>query len=142
MGGLTMIPAMQTALVPLAMTVSFQAIMLYAEITDDFNPIHVDPEFARTTAMGDVIAHGTLSLNLVWQSLELTFGAEPLEHISIDIRFIKPVYIDDTVTAGGEQQNNDQNRYDIWIKNQHGVKVIEGVANRGGDQNENDQKTK
>ncbi len=134
-----MTPAVQTGLVPLAMTVSYQAIMLYAEITDDFNPIHVDPAFARTTAMGDVIAHGTLSLNLVWQSLELTFGAAPLEHMTIDIRFMKPVYIDDTVTAGGEQQANDRQRYDIWIKNQHGVKVIEGVANLGGDPNENSQ---
>ena len=42
-----------------------QAILAYAELTGDFNPIHVDPEFAAKTPMGGVIAHGTLSLNLI-----------------------------------------------------------------------------
>jgi len=41
--------------------IDMAAILAYAEITGDFNPIHVDPAFAATTAMGGVIAHGTLS---------------------------------------------------------------------------------
>ncbi len=46
----------------------------YAELTGDFNPIHVDPEFAATTPFGGVIAHGTMSLNLIWQAAAASLG--------------------------------------------------------------------
>jgi acyl dehydratase len=66
------------------------AIRLYAEITDDFNPIHVDPEFAATTPMRGIIAHGMLSLNLIWQSLRATYGSQAQDgarhqHADLDI---------------------------------------------------------
>ena len=43
-------------------TVSESDIYLFAGITGDFDPIHVDQEFARTTQYGQRIAHGALIL--------------------------------------------------------------------------------
>lgn len=108
-----------------------QAILTYAEITDDFNPIHVDAEFAAKTAMGGVIAHGTLSLNLIWQSLAATFGAQALRGAQVEVKFAKPVRDGDTVEAGGSRSLEREGRYDVWVRNQDGVNVIEGTAELG-----------
>jgi len=115
-------------LAPAALQVDRQAILAYARITGDFNPIHVDPEFAARTPLGGVIAHGTLSLNLIWQSLAATFGSEALRGAAIDIRFTKPVREGDRVEAGGRRSADAPGRFDVWVRNQDGIAVIEGTA--------------
>lgn len=115
-------------LTPVALKVDRQAILAYAQITGDFNPIHVDPEFAARTPLGGVIAHGTLSLNLIWQSLAATFGSEALRGAAIDIRFTKPVREGDMVEAGGRRSVDAPERFDVWVRNQDGINVIEGTA--------------
>jgi 3-hydroxybutyryl-CoA dehydratase len=115
-------------LTPVALHIDRQAILSYARITGDFNPIHVDPEFAAKTPLGGVIAHGTLSLNLIWQSLAATFGSEVLRGAAIDVRFTKPVRVGDTVEAGGRRSADVPGRYDVWVRNQEGTNVIEGTA--------------
>src|SRR5512140_3275116 len=82
-------------------------IRAYAELTGDFNPIHLDPVFAASTPMGGVIAHGTLSICLLWQAVVRTFGAAAFEAPELDIRFLKPVRAGETLTAGGEQNSAD-----------------------------------
>ena len=110
-----------------ALAVDMPAIRAYADITGDYNPIHVDPAFAATTPMGGVIAHGTMSLNLVWQSIQATFGAEAAAAASIDVRFAKPVRVGDRVEAGGTETDTP-GRFEVWVRNQDGVAVIEGTA--------------
>jgi len=100
---------------------------LYAQVTGDFNPIHVDPEFAAKTEMGSVIAHGTLSLNLIWQSLELTLGTDVLSRMELDVRFKQPVRIGDVIDASGSLAG-DALSYAVFARNQNGVNVIEGTA--------------
>lgn len=119
-------------LLPRSKRIDRQAILLYAEITDDFNPIHVDDEFAARSPMGGIIAHGMLSLNLVWQSLRATFGDGGSEGIELSIRFTRPVRIDDVVTAGGTLADAGAGRYDVWVRNQAGETVIAGTATRQG----------
>jgi len=101
------------------------AIRLYADITNDFNPIHIDPEFARQTAMGGIIAHGMLSLNLVWQSLRESLGDDVAAGAVLDVRFVRPVREDDVVTAGGERRADGEG-FDVWVRNQKGEPVIVG----------------
>jgi acyl dehydratase len=113
---------------PITMKVDRPAILAYAGITGDFNPIHVDPEFAAKTSMGGIIAHGTLSLNLIWQSLAASFGTDALRGASLDIRFSRPVRDGDTVQAGGRLSEVEPGLYDVWVRNQHEVSVIEGTA--------------
>lgn len=114
------------------------AILDYAQITGDFNPIHVDPAFAATTPMGGVIAHGTLSMNLIWQLLSANFGIDACRGASIDIRFARPVRIGDRVTAGGVSR--PEGGYDVWVRNQEGVAVIEGTMQPGDPQAHGEQR--
>ena len=102
------------------------AIRRYAEITDDFNPIHLDPEFAATTPMRGIIAHGMLSLNLIWQSLRKTYGPGAADVARLEVRFVRPVRENDTVSARGRMREGAAGVYDVAIENQHGELVITG----------------
>lgn len=113
-------------LVTVSKTIDRSAIRLYAEITDDFNPIHVDPEFAATTPMRGIIAHGMLSLNLIWQSLRATYGARAAEGATLEVRFVRPVRENDVVSAGGRLQPASSAAYDVVVANQNGEPVITG----------------
>lgn len=113
-------------LIESSLTVDHSAIQKYAKITNDYNPIHVDPEFAKNTPFGDVIAHGTMSLSLIWQSATRSFGKDAVAVAKLNIRFSKPVRNGDTVTAGGLQSTDDPNRYEVFVKTQNDDVVIKG----------------
>ena len=117
-------------LTPITLQVTAEAILAYAELTNDYNPIHLDPEFAKTTAMGGVIAHGTMSLNLMWQALAQTLGSAALPKGVMQIRFQRPVRIGQQVTAQGEALADAPSDYAIWVENVAGVRVIEGTFKR------------
>lgn len=110
--------------------VDFQAILDYADLTNDRNPIHVDHEFAAKTPFGGVIAHGTMSVALIWQALARTLGKDVLERVDLDIRFLKPVRIGDCVAGGGDLRPGTESVYDVWVRTQagEGEPVISGTA--------------
>lgn len=98
------------------LTVQPALIAAYAKLTNDFNPIHLDPEFAARTPMGGVIAHGTMSIGLIWQSLQRSLGAKAFEDAKLDIRFIKPVRLGENLVAGGQSRSGELGVYDVWVR--------------------------
>lgn len=108
--------------------VDFASIMNYADVTNDYNPAHVDKAFADASPMGGIIAHGTMSVALIWQALRNSLGVQALGKINMEIRFVRPVRINDTVTGGGQLQPNSEDCYDVWVRNQNGEDVILGTA--------------
>ena len=120
---------MPDTLIPFERLVDRQSITDYAVLTNDFNPIHVDPGFAANTPFGDVIAHGTMSVALIWQSLAKTLGDSAIAGMVLDIRFFKPVRVGDRVCGGGELRSGSPTAvYDVWVKNQNGEVLIGGTA--------------
>lgn len=121
---------METTLKTSSRHVDFQSILDYAALTNDYNPIHVDREFAAKTPFGGIIAHGTMSVALIWQALAKTLGRDALDRIHLDIRFMKPVRIGDTVAGGGELRPGAAGVYDVWVKNEDGKGdlLISGTA--------------
>lgn len=119
---MTMSHILETA----TLTVTPEAIRAYAELTDDFNPIHLDPQFAASTAMGGVIAHGTMSVCLLWQALFRSFGPDAFAALELDIRFVKPVRIGETLTAGGESQETGTFR--VWVRGDDGADRLNGTV--------------
>ena len=104
----------------------YATIHRFAVLSDDFNPIHVDREFAAASPMGGIIAHGPLSLGLVFQMLQAELTAE-LKNLFVDVKFRRPVRENDTIAAGGELRDGTRT-YAIWVKNQQNEVVVEGVA--------------
>ena len=116
------------SLKPVSLEVDQNKINLYADITDDWNPLHTAPEFAAGTEMKGVIAHGTMSVNLIWQALTASFGLEAAGGATLDIRFLRPVRVGDMVTAGGGIDDDDPSLWRVWVRNQRGEEVVGGTA--------------
>lgn len=111
-----------------AITITQERIGRYAEITEDWNPLHVDEAFARTTSFGGVIAHGMLSLNLAWELLREIHGDEGIADVELTVRFKKPVRPGDTVRARVRREADAAGGWEVWIENQAGEAVIAGHA--------------
>ena len=109
------------------MKVDMESVRAYAELTDDYNPIHLDPAFAATTAMGGVIAHGTMSVCLLWQAIFRNFTPEELSAAELDVRFVKPVRLGETLEAGGQRSGEDPCLYKVWVKAEDGAERLAGT---------------
>lgn len=85
-----------------ARTVSEDAIFAFAGLTGDYNQIHTDAEFAKTTPFGGRVAHGLLGLSiatgLIMRSGLLEGTVLAFREIQ-EWKFIKPIFIGDTVHA-------------------------------------------
>lgn len=80
------------------------AIDAYAEASGDFNPIHVDPDYASTGPFGRTIAHGLMTLAYVAEMLNDWSGGAFDETGEIDVAFVAPVFAGDTVEVTGMVQ--------------------------------------
>lgn len=112
-------------------TVSESDVYLFAGITGDLSPNHVDEEFMKTTPFGGRIAHGALlvgymsgcSTDIVAKCVTLK-AFQPVSLGYDRIRFLKAVLIGDTIvleykiTSGDEEKS--RTIADITIVNQHG----------------------
>jgi acyl dehydratase len=104
----------------------------YAGASGDFNPIHQDPEFARNAGMGDVFAHGMLSMGFLGQALTDWAGAGSVRKFAV--RFAALVRLKDTVTCTGRvlskssKDDTDLVELEVWAQNQRGENVITGKA--------------
>lgn len=114
-------------LTPSSLTVTSQCVLTYAELTSDFNPLHVDPEFAARTPMGRQIAHGTMSLCVLFQCIARNLGAAALASMDLDVRFVKPVFIGDVVTASGSASAEHAGQWNVWVRGDDGSERIVGV---------------
>ncbi|SMF30426.1 MaoC like domain-containing protein [Tistlia consotensis] len=74
-----------------------EALQAYAELTADFNPLHLDADFAAKTPLGRPIVYGTLTLALVWDLLALP--PEGLGTDRVELRFRAPVFVGEEVRA-------------------------------------------
>lgn len=74
-------------------------IRAFADLVDDHNPIHLDEEFAKTTRFGKRIAHGMLSAGLISGVLGYQLSERKVLYLSQSLKFVAPVFVDDTVTA-------------------------------------------
>ncbi len=83
-------------------TVEQADITAYAEASGDFNPIHIDEEFARTTRFGGTIAHGMMIAAMLSELMAAEFAADWTNAGQLKIRFRSPVRPGDSVTAHGE----------------------------------------
>ena len=114
--------------------VTQQHINLYAEASQDFNPIHIDEDFARKTPFGGTIAHGMLILAYISQMMSVAFGRSWLAGGKLDIRFKTPARPGDTITVKGKIRNLDKSKEqtsvvcDVLCSNQKGESVITGEA--------------
>ena len=115
-----------------AKTVTEADVVLFAGITGDFNPVHVDAEAAAASRFGGRIAHGMLSAGLISAVIAMKLPGPGTIYLTQSLRFTKPVRIGDTVTARAEVVEVIAPRHRVRLattcRNQRGETVLEGEA--------------
>ena len=112
-------------------TISESDVYLYAGITGDLAPHHVNADYARGTRFQERIAHGLLIAGVMSSALTklVAPGAVTLSH---EVFFLAPVYFGDTVYAEVEVKEIDLQKRVLVIRtvvrNQHEVTVLDGSA--------------
>jgi 3-hydroxybutyryl-CoA dehydratase len=116
----------------MARTVTEADVVLFAEVTGDMNPVHMDEEAARQSRFGGRIAHGMLTAGLVSAVLGTRLPGPGAIYLSQTLRFTRPVRIGDTVTARveivGLVPEKRRVRLTTTCTNQAGDRVLEGEA--------------
>jgi 3-hydroxybutyryl-CoA dehydratase len=114
-----------------SMVVSAEKIETFAKLTGDYNPIHMDAEYATTTPFGKRIAHGALSASLISAILGNDLPGPGAIFTELNMRFRKPAFIDDEIVARAEVVEIKEKYGHIKMKvscSVNGKIVIRGTA--------------
>jgi 3-hydroxybutyryl-CoA dehydratase len=112
-------------------TISESDVMTFAEVTGDFNPVHVDEAAAAKTRFGGRIAHGILSAGLVSAAIGNKLPGAGSIYLAQTLRFTLPVRIGDTITAKiavTEILPKRRAKLSTICTNQKGETVLDGEA--------------
>ena len=109
-------------------TITEADIVKFAEVSGDYNPVHMSEEFAKKTFFGGRIAHGVIAISLLSAAMAKLPGLVIL--ISHSSRFLKPVRIGDTITAVAEATEVRKDKGIVTLKNtcinQNSEVIVEG----------------
>lgn len=112
--------------------VTDELIRKFAEVSGDYNPIHLDEEFAKTTRFGRRIAHGMLSGAFISAVLGFEFKERKIVYLSQTMKFTAPVFLGDTVTATAAITNIREDKGIVTLEtictNQTGDVLVKGEA--------------
>ncbi len=113
-------------------TVTEEDVDLFAKVTGDSNPLHLDSAYAEKTRFKGRIAHGALTLGFISTVLGNILPGHGTIYLSQEAKFLAPVRIGDTITARVEvlELNLEKNRvkFKTTCTNQDGKVVLEGIA--------------
>jgi len=111
--------------------VSEQDVQDFARVSGDYNPLHMDEDYAKTTPFGGRIAHGALTASYISAILGNDLPGPGAVFTDLELKFRRPVRIGDKVTAVAEVQEKIErgNRVVLAVKCEvDGKPVVKGVA--------------
>ncbi len=116
----------------LTRTLRPEDIHLFAAMSGDVNPTHVDVEYARSSQFREVVGHSMWGSTLISTVLGTEFPGPGTVYVSQGLNFWRPITIGDTltitVTCREKFEHNHHIVFDCLALNQDGLKVIDGVA--------------
>lgn len=113
-------------------TCTEEDVLLFAKVSGDVNPVHLDEAFAKQTQFGQRIAHGMYTGALVSAALAIELPGPGTIYLGQEIKFRAPVFIGDTITVNLEVSNIREDKNIVTLEcdcvNQHGKTVAKGTA--------------
>ena len=121
-------------LAPLQKYMTQEKINAYIDAAEDFNPIHVDPEYAKNTAFKSTIAPGYQFIAYISELMARDFGERWITGGGMELRLIRPVFPKDTLTIGAKVVEKKKEgsgislKCDVWIRNQDNNDIVAGYT--------------
>ncbi|HEC32085.1 MAG: enoyl-CoA hydratase [Deltaproteobacteria bacterium] len=113
-------------------TIAESDVYLYAGLTGDFNPAHINEEYAEKTFFKTRIAHGMLPAGFISAILGTQLPGPGTIYLEQEFKFLAPVRMGDTITARVEVIAIDKEKKKVRLKttctNQEGTVVLDGEA--------------
>ena len=99
-----------------------QMINDYAEASNDYNPIHIDEEFASSSIFKSRIAHGMLTLSIIMEYLYDVYSEKMLQNTVFEARLKNPVYSEEKIKIYLEEKTKE--KISINCKNSNGDEAV------------------
>ena len=121
-------------LAPIQKYMTQEKINAYIDAAEDYNPIHVDPEYAKNTVFKSTIAPGYQFIAYLSELMARDFGERWITGGGMELRLIRPVFPKDQLTVGAKvvEKNREDNsvfiKCDVWIKNQDNKDIVVGYT--------------
>lgn len=80
-------------------TLDKQTVEAFASVSEDYNPIHLDEDFAKTTQFERPIVHGMLASSLISGLLASKVPGAGSIYLGQSLKFVRPIFVGETVTA-------------------------------------------
>lgn len=112
-------------------TVTETDVVLFAGISGDLNPAHVDEVAAKQSMFKGRVAHGILGASFISAVIGMKLPGPGTLYLSQDLQFVKPIYFNDTVTATvtiKEVGRRGRLTLETKLTNQDGKELITGEA--------------
>ena len=111
-------------------TVTAKDVEMYAEITGDRNPLHFEPDFAKRTRFGRLVAQGGITAGMLNALVAMDLPGSGTVFMNQSLHYLAPTYLGDTLTAEIEvlslKPDKPVCQLRATITNQDGTTVLEG----------------
>tara|TARA_R110002095_G_scaffold212105_1_gene200913 strand:+ start:79 stop:1479 length:1401 start_codon:yes stop_codon:yes gene_type:complete len=116
----------------LTRTLTKQDIQLFATVTGDMNPAHLDEAYAKTDIFHQIVGHGMWTASMFSVLLGMQLPGPGTLYLDQSLKFLKPVHLGDTITAAVKVIKKDDKHKHITFEtlcaNEDGEHVLEGEA--------------
>ena len=116
----------------LTRTLTKRDIQLFAILTGDMNPAHLDEQYAKSDLFHQIVGHGMWTGSLFSTLFGMHLPGPGAIYLSQNLKFLMPVHLEDTVTAIvkviGMEQKTQRIKFETICMNQKGETIIQGEA--------------
>ncbi len=113
-------------------TINEKLVEDFAKISGDFNPLHMDEQYAKETKFGKKVCHGMLLASFFSRLIGMHLPGKNALYFSQNLNFVGPCFIGDKITVEGEVIDKSEStkivKLKTTIKNQEGKLLIDGIA--------------
>lgn len=88
-------------------SISKEQVRKYAELSGDFNPIHLELEKARKAGFENVVVHGAMLFAWIVECLYENYGEKLYGHCCVEVRFVSPLFPDEYAKIKVENKSSD-----------------------------------
>ena len=116
----------------LSLLASAEVVEQYARLTGDFNPVHLDEDYAARSFFKKRVVHGSMAAGLISAVLGTRLPGPGAIYLHQELDFKKPVFLGETITARVKVLEKIDRHKKIklrtWVENQAGWLVLDGTA--------------
>ena len=99
----------------------------FAKLSGDYNPIHMNSEYAKTTKFKKRICHGMLLGSFISQYISQKYPQSI--YVSQSLSFLQPCYIDDIIVISGNVIDSNENKITIQtLITKNNEIIVDGIA--------------